>query len=352
MAKKKIVQPEDNLNDNEKQNTLKVEIVSNWSFLEILSDWRKVSRIVIALFVIVITIFIGLAIVTISIKRIYPYNDIKINAFGATTMQNEEIDVIYWLFNTADLWANSGIQVKKGDRLTIRASGRFHTAIHHLVDDAEQNRKLRDNWVGTDGEGKESNPRDKLRANYRIFANKPQDALLLQVVPSEKEDYLTNKSDTTAKFRAKRDKYLVFEGIEYDKKDGDHSKNFYYIGKERADLLIYNDGVLHFAVNDIVLTDSVIIRMMKANDELIEKERQKLIKNTTHIELPDTTWATLNRKEDVCLKFGLHPNAVKGTQPTRDFNEMTFYKKEHYYNAWYDDNVGSFLIVIERKRSK
>ena len=322
----KNIQPKEDFNDNEKQNTLKVEIVSNWSFLEILSDWRKVSKIIAALFVIVITIFIGLAIVTISIKRIYPYNDIKVNAFGATTMQNEKTDVIYWLFNTADLWANSGIQVKEGDRLTIRASGRFHTAIHHLVKNAEQNAALNDKWVGTDGEGKETNRRDELRANYRIFANKPQDALLLQVVPNDKEDYLTNKSDTTAKFRTERDKYLVFENRKYSEEIGKLGKkyvskiksreeDFYYIGKERTDLLIYNDGVLHFAVNDIVLTDDVI-------DRMIDFEKT-------------------NRG----LEFSKHPTDTTKT-------EMDFYKEEHYYNAWYDDNVGSFLIVIERKQSK
>jgi hypothetical protein len=341
MSKKKIIQPEENLNNSEKQNTLKVEIISNWSFLEILSDWRKVSKIVLALFVIVITIFIGLAIVTLSIKRIYPYNDIKINTFGATTMQNEETDVIYWLFNTADLWANSGIQVKKGDRLTIRASGKSHTAIHHLVEDATKNEKLRDKWVGTDGEEKKE-PRDVLRGNFRIFPNKAQDALLMQVVPNDKEHYLTDKPDENdpdkaAKFRAKRDKYLVFED-NYDEKEIDPSKNFYYIGKERADLLIYNDGVLHFAVNDIVLTDSIINRMKKANDSLI-RDTLKLKQEDS---ISEKDWRIWNKEY---FKFGKHPTDTTKT-------EMDFYEDMHYYNAWYDDNVGSFLIVIERKRSK
>ncbi|MBO4660358.1 MAG: hypothetical protein J5610_02740 [Prevotella sp.] len=49
-------------------------------------------------------------------------------------MKSEDKEVIYWLLNTADVWANSGIHVEKGDELTIRASGLSHAGIHHLVD--------------------------------------------------------------------------------------------------------------------------------------------------------------------------------------------------------------------------
>jgi hypothetical protein len=342
MPRKKIIQSDESSDINGKQNTLEVKIVSNWSLLQILDDWKKVLKIIAALFVIVITVFIGLAIVTISIKRIYPYNDIKVNAFGATTMQNEETDVIYWLFNTADLWANSGIQVKAGDKLTIRASGRFHTAVHHLVKNVEANEKLTDNWVNTNGDGKKIDGRDKYRASYRIFKNENQDALIMQVVPNDIE---INKLDST-----KIEKYLVFENVKNDEtKIGNIDRNdvskvknrredFYYIGKEREDLLIYNDGVLHFAVNDIVLTKNVINSMCNENNKLIETD-------TTY---NGTNWQKLNKTK--YFSFGAYPDSLKTL--TKDRNEMTYYGENHYYNAWFDDNVGSFLIVIERKRSK
>jgi len=331
MPRKKIVQPEENLNDNEKQNTLKVEIVSNWSLLEILSDWKKVLRIITALFFIVITILIGLAIVTISIKQIYPYNDIKINAFGATTMQNEDTDVIYWLFNTADLWANSGIQVKKGDVLTIRASGKSHTAIHHLVEDATKNKKLRDEWVGTDGKEKKDEGRDGLRAHYRIFKNKPQDALLMQVISDTIDIADPNINES----------YFVFDYLPPIPNEEKQKKvNYYFIGKERVDLLIHNDGILHFAVNDIVLTNNVIKSMEKANDKKIKE-----FQNAPEYK-GKKDWNSLN--EEKCFSFGKHPDGTL----TQAKNEMTYYKDSSYHKAWFDDNVGSFLIVIERKRNK
>ncbi|KAA6338727.1 hypothetical protein EZS27_013280 [termite gut metagenome] len=315
MVKKEQSTKDPDLDNNDRPTALRVEIVSNWSLLEILSDRKKVFKIIIALLVIVFTIFIGLAFVTISIKRIYPYNDIKINAFGATTMQNENVDIIYWLFNTADLWANSGIRVNEGDILTIRASGKSHTAIHHLVQDVNSNRVLRDKWVGTDGDRKNTTKRDSLRAKYRIFAHRAQDALLMQVVPEkierESKDF---------------DKYLVFDG----EANNDHKENYYFIGKERVDLRVHNAGILYFAVNDIVLTNSIINKMIAENDSLIKESRN----------LPDTTWAILNEK---FFDFGKHPNS---TIHMKDSNEMTYYKKMHYYNAWYDDNQGKRMKGI------
>ncbi|MDR3046371.1 MAG: hypothetical protein LBU51_02000 [Bacteroidales bacterium] len=315
MAKKKIIPEMENSNDNEKQNTLKVEIISNKSLFEILGDTKRVWKIILVLFILVFTIFIALTFVTIAIKSIYPYNDIKINALGATTMQNEDKEVIYWLFNTVDLWANSGIKVKKGDILTIRASGRSHTAIHHLVDDAENNKELDDKWVSTDGEGKMDSPRDKIRAQYRIFKNKPQDALLMQVVPDG-----INIKDTTTD-----DSYRIFEYVSNNLQPRD---NYYYIGKEREDLLIHRNGILHFAVNDIVLTDSVIEIMQRFAKDNSGKSEKKY----------------------GGLEFGPYPDSLRTNTSIK--NEMTYYKEKHYYNAWFDDNVGSFLIVIERKKSK
>ena len=32
------------------------------------------------------------------------------------------------------------------------------------------------------------------------------------------------------------------------------------------------------------------------------------------------------------------------------YNEMTYYREQNYFQAWYDDNVGSFLIVVEKRR--
>ena len=100
----------------------------------------------------------------------------------------EDTEISYWLFNTAELWANSGIEVKKGDVLTIRASGASHTAIHHLVEDAGSNKTLRDKWVGTGGTRPTGSTRDKYRREYRIARNLPEGILLMGVADMDYED--------------------------------------------------------------------------------------------------------------------------------------------------------------------
>ena len=121
-----------------------IEIHKYQLLFDILKNPKLVWKLLLTMFCIVVVFFGGLSIVVLTIKSFYPYNNIRTNVYGATIMEDEDKEVIYWLFNTAELWANSGIEVEPGDELTIRASGASHTAIHHLVEDADNNRMLRD----------------------------------------------------------------------------------------------------------------------------------------------------------------------------------------------------------------
>jgi len=392
--------------DNE--NKLEVVITSNKSLLEILEKPSRVWKIVGALIVLVFTIFLALAFVTISIKRIYPYNDIKVNALGATTMQKEDIEVIYWLFNTADLWANSGIKVNKGDILTIRASGRFSTAIHHVVKNAEDNEELRYPWVGTDGESTVS-----FRGKYRIFPNNNKNSVLMQVVPENISTENLSALDIDQIRSRARDQYLRFDYVNYknEREIDDAKQRYYYIGKERNDLRINSNGILHFAVNDVPLTDSVLKSMIEENinyvlEKLMSKKytidennkpqdrknffkalkeyKNKRLENwkqdsinfyeisnirayqfkyDEYILGKDSTkfrslkqsaffnkmWKIYNEFDERTLQVGSRPDIDAQKNKTFYSNEMWYYLENHYYNAWYDDNIGSFLIVIERK---
>lgn len=314
-----------------RKENMKITIESNKTLLDILDDKRKVLKLVTIIVVLVLTIFIGLAFVTVTVKSVYPYNIIRVNTFGTTTMESENKEINYWLFNTAELWANSGIRVEKGDILTIRSSGKFNTAIHHMVNAANDNYKFTSGWIGPDGHQKES-VRDSYRAKYRLRKNETADALIMQVVPIGKD---------------------VFKDTLYTS-NKNNVDNIYFIGKERIDLHISETGILHFAVNDIVLTEKVINAMMHENDSLI---RAALGSEVTHI---DSLWGEKNKE---FFAFGKTP----GGKCNNIENEMTYYLNDAvakhkdvnatpsdnintYYNAWYDDNLGSFLIVVERKK--
>lgn len=306
---------------SDENQTFNIEIDKYKSLHDILDSPPKVGCAILAMLILTVAIFTGIGVITIALKRMYPYNNIKTNALGATTMQSETKEITYWLFNSAELWANTGIKVKASDVLTIRASGKSHTAIHHLVQDAEVNRVLRDKWVGTSGEVREET-RDLLRGKYRIFKNMPQNALIMQVVPENIQ------LSTTGNLR-----YLTFDNDELEQSE---KANFYYIGNEKVNLRINNDGVLHFAVNDIVLTRDVINEMINANNDSIRK----------NYDMNDPgQWSQGNKR---FFNFGPYPDARKTL--TKDKNEMTYYQETNYYNAWFDDNIGSFLIIIEREK--
>lgn len=429
----------------EEEKTLTVEIRQYQTLLEILDKPRYGVRVLFALLIVVMVIFMALAFTTIAIKRIYPYNEIKTNAFGATTMQNEDVELTYWLHNTAEVWANSGIEVEAGDILTIRASGRTNTSIHHLVNAAQQNSIPRYKWVGTEGRERAYNTRTK----YRIYPMRNPDALIMQIIPTQDAKEDAQNWNNSGEYLHMN--YPDLKSSESAAEQQRRIDRFYYIGKERTDLIILQDGTLHFAVNDIILSHSCIDSLMADNESIIAtgmtdseqhslqqlkeqyaneiqpkiatchhiKELYNIARNLqSHEESPRyqdikkiaaridsrfanvtssaefidicsqiyadnqqdirrfitsadqrllAKWRTLN---DLAFYIGKHPEPIcspidferkdhKCTLSEADseldmvypfYNEMTFYKDMNYHNAWYEDNVGSFLIVIEKRK--
>lgn len=369
-----------NAADKREQNgdILTVEITRFKPLIDVVSDRKRMARVALLITLITCLIFIGLLVVTLTIKRVYPYSDIQINTLGATTIRDEKKEVTYWLFNTAELWANSGIMVNEGDILNIRASGLSHTAIHHLVDDVSSNNKLRDPWSGTQGVEIRATARDQLRTKWSIVPHQPTDALVMQIIENESSDPGSRSGLNP--------RYLT----SVDSENGRHN-DIYLIGKERTELRVNKSGYLHFAVNDIVLTPRIIYNMIwdnidkmtqeydkrhnthtnnafttlhelqhmdydstKKTDENIVKATDKFYKAHAHalLNIQRLDGVVIDAIFDECNRdahaFGPYPDSERTTTFSR--NEMTYYLETDYVHAWYDDNVGSFLIVIERKR--
>lgn len=394
---------------------VEIEIVRHKGLYEILKDPRQLWKVMLSLFILVVVLFLGLSVVVVSVKSMYPYETVKTNPYGATILEDEDKEVIYWLFNTAELWANSGIEVKAGDVLTIRSSGKMHTAIHHLVDDATQNRILADKWIGTEGEyipddiSQDRLDKNRIRARYRMAEDKRENVLLMKVMKSREANLSDNFLHDEVQYRDRE--------IQEDLSNGDG----YVIGKERTDLVIGEDGVLHFAVNDIFLTDevtdSLYLEFMRAvvNDEPLVKswsgesghtamdlKKQWTDYFSTHIKSKENIsndflrkWSMQSMNEFYQVKdyFDKDRNSNEsqgsisldgwpvlksfvsyiqshnmrdslknagpglGEAPVNKeyypvYNEVVYYKDHKFRDAWFVDNVGSFLIVIERRNKK
>ena len=244
------------LHESKETQKITIELYKYKTLVDALGDRAKVLRVIFTIFFLGVLLFAGITIITLSIKRLYPYSDITTNGLGATTIKSEKNEVSYWLFNTATVWANSGIAVDRGDIITVRASGKSHTAIHHLYSAAKNNKEKYNEWVGSEGEPDiMSNERDMYRRRFRIFPDMPSGALLMQVSEGDPKD---------------------------SPRDG-HTDDFYFIGKERQHIYINNKGTLYFAVNDIILNRSTIANMMWENIRLkyleSDEATQKMINN-------------------------------------------------------------------------
>lgn len=293
-------------NSSEEGKKMEIEITRYKAIVRAFNEPKKLAKLIIVIALIITLVFLGVTLIALVVKSYYPYKTVNSNEYGATVIENEDNEIIYWLFNSADLWANSGIKVKAGDVISVRTSGAFHTAIHHLVQDADSNRVLRDRWLDPMG-GDHGGAKDKKRSKYRISQTAEFNTILMQVMP----DTIMSLKDDSGRYKKVYDRYLDGSGAD-----------IYAIGSGKEKITIRNEGILYFAVNDIALTDKVIETML-AYDSFPGDANRLGLKEYPNFKDPDTTSGN---------------------------TELHYYKKEHFVDAWYVDNVGSFLVVIERKK--
>lgn len=414
-------------NKKPEEKKMEIEISKYKNLVDALGDPVRVARMVLLIAAVAAILAVGIIGVVCGIKRFYPYKSINSNPYGATIIQDEDNEIIYWLFNTADLWANSGIEVEEGDIISVRTSGAFHTAIHHLVQDANDNTKLRDPWSHSEGKGPlPDSPlyeRSKARAKYRIAPDLSRNTILMQVIPPEvggdnvDSDWRTNTKNACYVDGQDYTSYKVTDHCKSGLKTEKVKPDIYKIGLGKENIRIRTEGVLHFAVNDIALTSRVIDSMntLKKNNPdrfkaldlkpikgvwyakttkefnslftesgllLIKTTRKKgdtaiidtvcseelNIQHLQHIGLIDNQGKPVPKHWEVesslfkqivnnkgCLIDSVWENErtlkeLKLFETTWPKTEIDYYKETGFIDAWFVDNIGSFMIVIERKK--
>ncbi len=345
------------LPDNDQHTKVELEIVRYRELLETLRQPQMIWRLLITCLFLVIVVFLGLAMVVMSVKKIYPYSTIETNVYGATTMGSEDKEVTYWLFNTAEMWGNSGIAVDEGDVITVRSSGAWHTAVHHLVEQAENNSELTDKFTGSEGRERRL-ANDVFRAQFRLVDDITDGTLLMCIFP---ESNVKRSADVQASSnRSFRDYSEILSGMD-----------IYEIGKEKRGFRITQKGVLHFAVNDIPLTRNNIKNIFSVYvDSLARSFPEQMNGKVPRLKQWVAGWNTdnlsdtLNLSEFAELDADLTQEWVNrgrprlsylfGPRPDREFsllnNELIYYYNTGFIDAWFVDNLGSLLIVVEKKK--
>lgn len=307
---------------------LEIEISRYKGILDMIADTRKLAKLILVMAVVLILVFAGVTAIVLIVKKFYPYNTVNTNKYGATVIESEKKDVIYWLFNSADLWANSGIEVKAGDVISVQTSGSFHTAIHNLVKNSKENVLLDNPWMSPDG-GFLKRSKDIQRSKYRISSSADPNEILMQVIPAEYENRNGNAKSWCKTFKDDiiRERYVAGNGF----------ADIYIIGGERRNIRIQSDGILHFAVNDVAFTSGVLLRMIE----------DKTVMDSAGSTKKPNKWDSIVKAKENDMVKGKYADTKSDS-----VNEFVYYYYTDFVDAWYVDNVGSFLVAIEREKRK
>jgi len=225
------------------------------------------------------------------VKSLYPDKPTYINDKGAMVFSVQDKEVYLFLFNSSQMFANSGIRVQKGDRIKISCSGRYNSAINLLTQAAQTDIKPAYEWRDIDGKGKEDKKKDTTDNRYMAISPRDNFGTVLVCTFPEGKDPL-RKYDNNYLYK---DSSLVCSVSTF-------------ANKYRR---IKVEGVLTFIINDIPIIDTMML------DSLIPKSNEKL------------------------RRAGYQTDSLELLK--RNFIESG------YNAAFFDDNLGEFLMVVEKR---
>jgi hypothetical protein len=198
------------------------------------------------------------------------------------------------LLSASHLWTNTGLKMRPNQKINIGATGRVNLAIHRLVDAAKEDSHLTHGWIDPDGEEIiNEKPLEQFRKPLRIEPCMGYGCLLAYVQPQGQPP----------------------PGLENPK-----PKEIQVIGKNND--IIYLDpsgreGTLFLTVNDAVLKND-------AESKTAYIANQKILDETYGVN--KLTVATLLDR----------------------WNKIV---RDNYWDVWFDDNVGDFLVQISYEKT-
>lgn len=271
--------------------------MADTTFMEsILSSYARLFRGII--FFLVIAVVVGLLTKTIISALLTGGDlDVQMNQEGRLIYKyshfSKSENKIYstFLLPSNEWWFNTGIDLEADQQIKIVISGRANLAIHKLVEAAKSNEKSKVNWCGPDGSNwvdLNENPK-QLAAKKSLLIN-PGD-LIGDIVL-----YICPLNDVDSF----RDNFL--------KNRGDFKNKFHVVANNQQYL------------ND---TGGKARLFLSINDMLLDFSSEDGIKNSE-------------------LAFN-RPNKP------HDFNYL---KANNFYDIWFADNIGSFLVNVEISQKK
>jgi hypothetical protein len=224
-----------------------------------------------------------------------------------------------------DPWIDTGIFVKKGDKIKFSASGRIHTSLKRLVNSAQEDAMLEIPWTGPDGVEDEKGKIKTFRSKFRLLPG-----------PDEKQPYPAG---------------LLIGGTR-DNNARNVIKPYWRIGSgnnlqgQPQEFIAESSGQLVLTVNDIWLKDMPMdsyVEPLDANDP------DGTLRPTEKAKYNWEYWQ--NKAEEALAKRGnkmptseelkkeaisLYQARIDKWKEVRDKNPL----------IWYKDNTGAFSVSI------
>lgn len=239
-----------------------------------------------------------------------------------------------FMFTSSDLWANTGVQVQRGDRIKIMGSGGFNSSIAGLSNRADINLKIEYPWISVFPEKKKNRELKEAETGERLGEQRFQEisqciykdtakayfgSILYQIQNSESSCLRANSDDI----------YQL---------DPDPDKQSRFVE-------VLQDGTLFFAVNDMYLDNTTIAGISRENVRKLKDLKENYY-------LPETAF-----KGDTALVdsiFKQHESSFRLFYPCQSIPGYTLVSgnlfsklSSEHRTAWYDDNAGEILICME-----
>lgn len=291
-------------------------------------------------------------------------NELEVNSMGAFTPRTGTgTEYGVFLFNTAELWANSGIRISKGDEVRISISGSFHSSFADLVNDSRNNNSSPEfRWIHMSKNDNTESNGSPTKADKKYY-------LYSQWHQKTNKHYKSIQKIGTRTDPEKVDFGAVLCAIAPEYFSGDPLDSLLDIHVLNGEKFkAKSSGVLRFAVNDVVLNDDIICQMIYEKAPELRKDSISI--ETFKQKAYSLREEFLNFRSDPTKNDSLIRNERKktynefnglfgGSFPTNTFgfsetnNEIevfSHYIEQPYkegFQPWYDDNVGQLLACVE-----
>lgn len=253
-----------------------------------------------------------------------------INDYGTIHMEQPcGIESCVYLYNTAQPWTNTGINIVKGDEVQISASGAFYGRVFDLVNSAKKNETLPFSFI---------NP-SVIDTSQSLY-----DTNVVSLCMYNKKDAVFG----SLLYQIRKDNESILYDSRDDNDDYPHIIQDNHERNESFSFTARHSGELYVSINDIYLSDKVLVLLRDMPKKNIEQ----------YLEIEKINDAT-KIKSDMLFNRGL--NWVKERKPKDKLDTIVenklakLYALVHsdslFHKYWFDDNLGEILLNITVNRN-